>query len=78
MEIINRIQKMLKDGMEAEARDLYFTELAPLLDDFYGTLDKLLDHETKKLDHDRLWRRILLSFEALNSLEDEANDDAPP
>lgn len=72
MEVIYRIQQMLNDGMGSEARELYFAELAPVLDDFCGALDELWDHETKQLDHDVLWRKVRLSFEALNSLAEDA------
>jgi hypothetical protein len=72
VEVVDRIQQMLNDGTESEARELYFAGLAPLFDDFCGALAEVMDHETKQIDHNELWRRVRLSFEALNSLAEDA------
>jgi hypothetical protein len=67
MEVVHQIQQMLKDGQASEARELYFAELAPLLDDFRGALDELLNYESKQPDHEELWRQVRLGFNELNS-----------
>ena len=76
MEVINRIQKMLKDGKASEARELYFAELVPLLNTFRDVLDNLLNYKSRQPDHDALWRQVRLSFEELNRQAEDATEAA--